>query len=131
MPTDPPGYSLVPDETRRILRVTCAGMLDVSLARAMITEARLAAADGGLALPYDFRGVTLSANITELFEFPKSLEVYRELRTLSIPVAVVVPVGRDAGFWKFYVDTATRAGHSIRTFHAEADALAWLDAQTP
>ncbi|MFA6955764.1 MAG: hypothetical protein WC538_07820 [Thermoanaerobaculia bacterium] len=121
-----PGYALVPDEARHILRVSCAGMLDVPLARAMITEARLAAAEGGLSLLYDFTGVTLSAKVTDLFEFPKSLEVYREARTLSIPVAIVVPVGRDAGFWKFYVDAATRAGHTIKAFHAEGDAVAWL-----
>jgi len=101
-------------------------MLDVPLARRMITEARLAAAEWGFALMYDLRGVTLSANIAEIFEFPKSLEVYREARTLSIPVALLLPAERDAGFWQFYLDAATNAGHTVRTFRAEPEAIEWL-----
>jgi hypothetical protein len=119
-------YSLVPDEELRVLRVTCAGMLDVPLARTMITEARLSAAEWGFVLLYDLTGVTLSANITEIFEFPKSLEVYREARTISIPVALILPPDRDVGFWQFYVDTATKSGHTVKAFHEPAEALAWL-----
>ena len=119
-------YTLVPDEDNRVLCVTCTGMLDVPLARKMITEARLSAAEWGFSLMYDLTGVTLSANITELFEFPKSLEVYREARTLSIPVALLLPAERDAGFWQFYVDTAIKAGHTVKAFRAPPEALEWL-----
>lgn len=127
MPDTAAPYTLTPDEANRVLRVTCEGMLDVALARRMITEARLAAAEWGFSLLYDLTAVTLSANITEIFEFPKSLEVYREARTLSIPVALVLPIARDAGFWQFYVDAATNAGHTVKAFHAEPNALEWLE----
>ena len=74
----------------------------------------------------DLLGVTLSDDIAELFEFPKSLEVYREERTLSIPVALVIPADRDVDFWKAYVDAASKAGHTVKTFYAESDAIEWL-----
>ena len=126
MPDEATEYTIVPDEAHRILRVSCTGILDVALARKMITEARLSAAARGFSLLYDFTNVTLSVNITELFEFPKSLEVYREARTLTIPVALLLSPERDAGFWQFYIDAATRAGHVVKGFHAETEAIAWL-----
>ncbi len=126
MPNAATDYTIVPDEAHRILRVTCVGLLDVALARKMITEARLEAAEWGFSLLYDLTNVTLSVNITEIFEFPKSLDVYREARTLSIPVALLLPAERDAGFWQFYVDAATRAGHTVKAFHADSEAIEWL-----
>ena len=111
---------VMPDE--KLVRCTIRGEATETDALRIASEARTAAAENACRLLYDVTDVSQSIPAGGLYRFPRLFDEMGLRR--GIRVAILARV--DAKDLKFYETVAVNAGHLLRAFTEESDALAWL-----
>jgi len=114
------------DGERRVVNVVLTGIIDVSTAPVMVTEARSVATESGFNILYDFRNaVPGDVKNTDVFWFPRNIPALTKPDAGRTRTALLhEPPARElAHFWE---TTFRNVGLQARAFEDEAAAYAWL-----
>ena len=114
------------DGERRVVDVVMTGIVDISTAPVMVTEARSVAAENGFNILYDFRNARPGdVKNTDVFWYPRNIPALAKSNAGRTRTALLhTPAARElAHFWE---TTFRNVGLQASAFEDEAAAYAWL-----
>ena len=114
------------DGERRLVIVLATGVMDVSNAAVMVTEARTVAVKEGFNILYDFRDARPGdVKNTDVFWFPRNLPVLSAPSAGRTRTALLHrPPERELS--RFWETAFSNVGLQARAFESESEAYAWL-----
>ena len=122
-------YQKTIDHDNHLVHIRVTGEIGISDGKLIMVEARTEAIRLKYNLLYDLRKMTSRTNLNELYMAVRELPVFKEIQALHMRTGILhaPDVGNDR--YKFYANTASNVGLSVRNFTDEAEALDWVTAE--
>lgn len=120
-------YRVELDHSTELVRVHCAGMLELKRAKEMVSAARAQAIANDFPLIYDFRLLVLPTKVPLAIVATFPLLANLPQLSESLRSAAIVAIEQDGHeVWESYRMASRRSGMHWNYFVSEGDALAWL-----
>lgn len=119
-------YQIDVDDKFQIVRVTAFGVLHQKDGFEIISEARKVAAQHRYPVLYDVREATTEVPLAAWFNLPRELDVFKDVKTRFVKVAIVISETEDPKGYKFYETVMQNVGLELRIFKDIALAEQWL-----
>jgi hypothetical protein len=119
-------YHIEVDNDLQIVRVTAFGILYQKDGYKIISEARKVAAQHQYPILYDIREATTKVPLVAYFRLPRELDVFKDVKTRFVKVAIVISENEDPKVYKFYQTVMQNIGLELCVFKDMALAERYL-----
>jgi len=124
-------YTIELDNDLHVVRIQAHGRLDFPNAEELSIKARETASKYNYGVFYDFRDISLSVNIADVYRFPRENKAVQAIPHRHIRAAFLVSSGKQVADWEFYETVSRNCGLANCVFvEDEKNALNWASGRT-